>query len=218
MLGEDAQRVGAVLGGLLLPGVGHLGQAAMGLGWPGGEGGGLAEPDDLQRGGMASVIGDEALDQVILGRVDLAGTDREEFEERLGDAGDLPPVPLRMPRRSGFPVDAELLGEEIGQDALVQRGQGGAGLEDRPAVQGPPPTVGGGAGPVPDDHVIVELGVAGPGVEVGERGGDDPVDRLGHDPVSPRPGREHVRLGVTEHDVDGGSVAVVDHLTRRCVR
>ena len=43
----------------------------MGLGGPGGERRGLAEPNDLECSGLASVVGDESLDQVVFGRLDL---------------------------------------------------------------------------------------------------------------------------------------------------
>ncbi len=50
----------------------------------------------------------------------------------------------------------------------MQLGEDDGGLEEPPAVQGPPGPVRAGLGPVPHHHVVVELGVAGAEVEVVE--------------------------------------------------
>jgi hypothetical protein len=62
---------GIEVAGAPAPVLGHLGQAAMGLGGSGGDGGLLAEPHDLDACRVAAMVGDEGLDQLVFGGLDL---------------------------------------------------------------------------------------------------------------------------------------------------
>ncbi len=58
--------------------------------------------------------------------------------------------------------------------------------------------------------MVVKLGVAGPRVPVGERGGHHTLDVLLYHATLARARVEHLAFGVGQHDVDGPAVAVVD--------
>lgn len=109
------------------------------------------------------------------------------------------------------PAPPQALGQQVHHHALVELGEHHRRLEQSPAVQRPPHPVRGRAGTVRHHHVVVELGVAGPGVEMGERRGHHAVDVLFHHAVRARAGAEHLALCVGEDDVDGPAVALVDH-------
>ena len=101
-------------------------------------------------------------------------------------------------------------GQEVGEHALVQFGQGDQALEQTPRIERAPGAVGERAGPVGHHHVVVELGVAGPRVEVGEGGGDHAFDVFLDDAIGARARMEHLAFGVGEHDLDGPAMAGVD--------
>ena len=84
---------------------------------------------------------------------------------------------------------------------------GDDGLEQSAAVQGAPLAVGHGLGPVPDDHMVMELRVTRAAVVVGERGGHHPLDVLLDDAVLAGTGVKEVPFRVGQRVVDGAHVA-----------
>ena len=84
------------------------------------------------------------------------------------------------------------------------------GLEQATRIERPPDAVRDGAGPVGHHDMVVELGVTGPRVPVGERGGHHTLDVLLDHATLARARTEHLAFGVGQHDVDGPAVAVVD--------
>ena len=88
-----------------------------------------------------------------------------------------------MPARPTVPAPPEFGGQEVGQHPLVQFGERDQALEQTPRIERAPDAVGERAGPVGYDHMVVELGVAGPRVEVGKGGGDHALDVFLNDAI-----------------------------------
>ena len=103
--------------------------------------------------------------------LDLAPSGGEQFAELGWDADDLGGAFV-----DGSPVDAEAAGELVAEVGLVEVA-GGAGLpQQRLAVERPPlPVL--AVREIRDEHVGVQLRVAGAAGPMRERGGDEPVDR-----------------------------------------
>ena len=100
------------------------------------EGGPLPHLEDLPRGRLPSVRGDELLDEVVLGGLDRGRPLRELVPQRRVDAVDLP---LRLGRPAPLlrgPAPAQLGREQVGEDAVVQLGQADRRPEERPASRG----------------------------------------------------------------------------------
>ena len=83
-------------------------------------------------------------------------------------------------------------------------------LEQAPRIERPPRAVGDRAGPVGHHHMVVELGVPGPRIPMGEGGGHDSFNVFLDHAVGARARVEHLALGVGEHDLDGAAMAGVD--------
>ena len=92
----------------------------------------------------------------------------------------------------------------------MQLGESHDGLEQAPRIERPPRAVGDRAGAVGHHHMVVELGIPGPRVPVGEGGGHDSFNVFLDHAVGARTRVEHLALGVGEHDLDGAAMAGVD--------
>ena len=121
--------------GPLSPVLGQLGEAPVALGGPGGDGGRLADAHVLDRARLAAVGGHEGRHRLGAPPVHLVGPAGELGHERLGHARDLVAGPGRVAPGAGFPAVAERLGEQVGQDALVQLA---LSLASPTRVRGPP--------------------------------------------------------------------------------
>ena len=100
---------------------------------------------------------------------DLRASLGERRQDLGGDAGDLDQALAGRP-----PVDAELLGELVGEGGAEHRAGGVLGPVEALRVEGGPASVG-AAGDVGDQDVGVQVRVAGAAGAVPERGGDEPV-------------------------------------------
>jgi hypothetical protein len=118
------------------------------------------------------VLGDEP---VGLG-VDVTGAGGELRDQFLGHSGDRPCRVAVAAHLAGLPGDAEGAGHVVGEHGFVQFGERDDGGVHRSAVERAPLPIEDGLGLVADDDVRVEVGVAGAGVEVIERGRDQPGD------------------------------------------
>ena len=116
-------------------------------------------------------------------------------------------------RCSGRPAPAELGGQLVGEDPVVQLGHADRGPVERLGVEGAPRPVGDGLDPVEDDDVGVQLRVAGAGVPVVERGRDDAADVLLDHAALAHPGGEDLALAVGDDRLEGAAVRA-----RRCGR
>ncbi len=149
--------------------------------------------------------------ETILCADDGGGALRELVHQALRDTGHLP---LRGGARTpgmGGPVPAEFGGEQIRKDALVHLGEHDRRGEESPAVESTPDAIARGLDPVKYDHVVVELGIAVAGVEVGEARRYHPDDVLLEAALLARSSAKHLALGVGEDLGDGLLVAPVDH-------
>ena len=113
-------------------------------------------------------------------------------------------------RCSRHPRPAQVPGQLVGEQAVVQLGHADRGPEQRLGVQGPPLAVDGGLDPVEHDDVGVQLRVTGAGVPVVERGRDHPAHVLADRAGVPGAGREHLRLPVRDHRLQRAPVRRVD--------
>ena len=101
-------------------------------------------------------------------------------------------------------------GQEVAEHALVQLGESHDGLEQAPGIERPPLAVGDRAGAVGHHHVVVELGIPGPRIPVGEGRGHYALDVFLDHAVGARARVEDLSLGVGEHDLDGPAMAGID--------
>ena len=102
--------------------------------------------------------------------LDLPATGRELPQHGLGDPGDVGDAVLDR-----TPTHAEPAGEIPPKMCLVEVTDRRGPRVQRPGVERRPPVVRLRVGNVRDDHVGMEVGVAGPGGAVPERGTDKPV-------------------------------------------
>ena len=192
------------------PAPGHLGQAAVFLGRPGLERRPAAQVEHLHIGRLAAVRGDELANQDCLALLDGGRALGELGHQGLGHPGHLETELLGVAASPTVPAPPQLLGQQVAEHALVQLGESHDGLEQAPGIERPPRAVGDRAGAVGHHHVVVELGVPGPRVPVGEGGGHDSFDVFLDHAVGARTRVEHLALGVGEHDLDGAAMAGVD--------
>ena len=142
-----------------------------------------------------------------------SGTEANEVASHFGSALrlDRPAPPFRNP------TPAQLDGQEVGEDPVVQLRQADRRLEQRPRVEGAPPAVVDGLDPVQDDDVGVQLRVTGPRVPMLEHRRHDPTDVLRDHPAGPHPGGEDLPLGVPDDLLDGPLVGGPDPFPGRLV-
>ncbi len=193
---------------------GHVPQAAIGLVRPGFQGGLLAQPDHIGAGRPPAPRGHELVDQDDGAFLDGGRALAELGYQRLADSGHVESGTLAGPARVFVPAPTQPGGEQVSQHPLVQFAEHDRRLVQLAGVQGAPLAIRHGQGPVEDHHVVVELGVAGAAVEMGERRRDDPFDVLLGDPARPRTGMEHLGLRIGQDDLDGFAVTVEDDLLR----
>ena len=208
---DPGVRVGAdERAGAVLPLGDQLPQGPDVLVLAGGEGGLLPHLDDFAGGGLPAVGRGERLDEVVLGGLDRARALGEVLPQRLRDAVDLP---LRLGRAAALlrrPAPAELGGQLVGEDPVVQLGHADRGPVERLGVEGAPRPVGDGLDAVEDDDVGVQLRVAGAGVPVVERGRDDAADVLLNHAALAHPGGEDLALAVGDDRLQRAAVGGVD--------
>ena len=145
------------------------------------DGGGFGVPPGVQRFTVEGVLAGACRQRCGVGGgraglaepfefvLDLVSTLGEQGEDPLGDAGH-----FAVPAGVEGPVDAQAGGELVTHGGVVDGTGGPAGAVDRLAVQRRPAAVG-PASHVGDQHVGVELRVAGPAGAVPEPGGDEPA-------------------------------------------
>ena len=92
----------------------------------------------------------------------------------------------------------------------MQLGEGNHVLEQAPRIERSPHAVGDRSGPVSYHDVVVELGVPGPRIPVGEGGRHHALDVLLDHTGFARTGVEDLAFGVGENDLDGLAVAGID--------
>ena len=170
------------VGGFGAPGGPLLGfGAGFVLGVPGLQGGLLGQLERLHRGRRAAVFGLERDRQGGPAHVDPRPPLGPDLGQLLGHTDDLADGPLAGGRgRVGVGAGLERHPEppvQLGLDAgVVPLGRGDGGLEQHPGVQGQPPAGGAVRGPdadlVGDRDVGVQVRVAGAGVAVVERRGE----------------------------------------------
>ena len=208
---DPGVRVGAdERAGAVLPLGDQLAQGPDVLVLAGGEGGLLPHLDDFAGGGLPAVGRGEGGDEVVLGGLDRARALGEVLAQVLRDAVDLP---LRLGRPAALlrrPAPAELGGQLVGEDAVVQLGHADCGPEERLGVERAPCPVGDGLDAVEDDDVGVQLRVAGAGVPVVERGRDDAADVLLDHAALAHPGGEDLALAVGDDRLERAPVGGVD--------
>ena len=180
------------------------------LGRPGLERRPAPQVEHLHAGRLAAIRGDELADQARLALLDGGRALGELGHQSLGHPGHFEAELLGVAASPTFPAPPQLLGQQVGEHTLVELGESHDGLEQPPAIERAPCPVGDRAGPVGHHHVVVELGVPGPRVAVGEGGGHHSVDVLLDHAVGARARVEHLALGVGEDDLDGPPVAGVD--------
>ncbi len=168
---ENLERLG-------VPGGALFGQrAGVVLVLPGLQGGLLGQRDPLDRRGWAAVVALERGGQHAPARLDALPSLGPALVQRVVDAdnladGEFAPVgigSLREPHAQGC-------GEVLFEGGVVGLGGGHDRLEQDPSVDGQPAAVGGGLDLVRDRDVGVQVGVAGAGVAVYERGTDQAPD------------------------------------------
>ena len=166
------------------------------LGRPGLEVGLLREREGLDRGRGAPVLGEEPRGEPALALFDGPPPGRPGLEQPEVDALNLAhratsPRGVAVDEPHVEPVDE--LGLEPG--VVVLRGHH-LGLEEHPPVEGQPasPLAGEGLDLVRDDEVGVQVGVAGAGVAVVERRGDQPGHRYLPYAARPDPGERDLAL------------------------
>ena len=195
-----------------LPPVGEqVGQRVRGLGRAGVPARPLGEPGALDPGRGAAVLGAERVGELPGAGGDLGGALGELGEQPVLDAVDLErrgaaaaPVPQR-------PADRQGGGEPVGEQVVVQLGDGDRGLVQPPPVQGAPPAVH-ALHLVRDDQVGVQVRVPGAGVPVIERGGDHPADPHALGAGVADAGAGHPLLHEPQHIGDGLPVRPRDQL------
>ena len=166
--------------------------------------------EDLHAGRLAAIRGDELADQDRLALLDGGRALRELGHQGLGHPGHFETELLGVAASPTVPAPPQLLGQQVAEHALVQLGESHDGLEQAPRIERPPRAVGDRAGAVGHHHMVVELGIPGPRVPVGEGGGHDSFNVFLHHAVGARTRVEHLALGVGEHDLDGAAMAGVD--------
>ena len=171
----------------------------------------LAQLEDGDVARLVAVRAGVRGDQFVLSDLDGGRSAGELGHQSLGYPGHLVAELVGVTATPTVPAPPQRLGQKVAEHPLVELGKGDHVLEQGPAVEGPPPAVGDRSGPIRHHHVVMELGIPGPRIPVGERGGHDALDVLLDHPAGPRTRAEHLFLGVGEHHLDGPAVAVIDH-------
>ena len=166
--------------------------------------------EHLRRCWLAAVGGDELAQERCLAFLDGRGALGELGHQGFGDAGHFKAESFGMAPASPVPAPAQLLGQEITEHTLVHLGEGDHGLVEAPGIERAPDAVGDRLRPVGHHHMVVELGVPGPRIPVGEGGGHHAFDVFLDHAVGTRARVEHLALGVGEHYLDGLAMAGVD--------
>ena len=137
----------------------------------------LRDPTPLNRRRATPMLASEHLDELLLGRVALSSALRELADQRVLDPVELD-LDLAAARLGPSPPDPEFGGEEVLEHAVVDLRQGHDLLVEAAAVKRAPLPVRARPGAVPDDHMVVQLRVAGAAVVVRERRRNHPLDVL----------------------------------------
>ena len=139
----------------------------------------LGQGEGLDPGRRTAVVGLERGSELTLAARDVATPGGPLLKEPCLDALDLADGPSSLGGGTFGEPDAEPLGELGLEPGVVVLGGHDLGLEHHPAVEGEPLAsfVRQGLDLVGDHDVGVQVGVAGAGVAVVERGGDEPGDR-----------------------------------------
>ena len=145
----------------------------------------LAQLEDGDVARLMAVSGGVGGDQLVLSDLDGGRSAGELGHQSLGHPGHLIAESLGVTAAPAVPAPAQRLGQKVAEHPLVELGEGDHVLEEGPPVEGPPLTVGDRAGPVGHHHVVVELGVPGPRIPVGERSGHDTLDVFLEHPAGP---------------------------------
>ena len=160
------------------------------------------------------MFGDVGGDQFVLDRADGRSPRREQLEQLLGDAGQVPAGVAVSATVASLPGEPEGAGEVVGQHGSVVLRQCHHRRMDRPAIQGPPLAIEGGLDLVGDHDMGVQLGIARTGVDVIEGDCADAGDvDLGNCPIPgirAHPGGGDLGLEQPQDVVDGGVVGSDD--------
>ena len=196
--------------GPLAPPAGHLGQAAMLFGRPGLERGPAAQIEHLGARRLATSSRGELGHQRVLALLDGHRALGELGHQGLGD-----PVTSKRScsewrrARPSHPHPNSSVNRSLSTPWC--NSERATTLLNRPRlIERPPLAVGDRAGAVGHHDVVVELGIAGPRVPVGEGRGHHALDVFLDHAVGARARVEDLALGVGEHDLDGAAVARVD--------
>ena len=176
----------------------------------------LPDLEKILAGRCLPVVGFPLGDQPVLLGLDHTGSGGERIDELVGDASEFD---ARVPIGDGeavvvvgrfgtdFGTGAEGAGEFVEQDPVEALGGCHHVLVQRDGVQGGPGAVGGALDTVGDHDVGVQLGVAGSGVPVVERGGDEPSGGDLGDAGMTGPGLDHPVIEPGQRVVDRSAVS-----------
>lgn len=136
----------------------------------------------MRRVAYAASCAERAESRPVLGHVgfDLVASGGELVDDLHRDLGEVGDAAAHRP-----PFDADGLGELVAEFGFVEVADGLGPVVERSGVEGGPSVVG-SVDEVGDDHVGVEVGVAGTGGAMSEHGGDEPVASTTSAPPWPR--------------------------------